>query len=192
MPEKGGHMVSLLVPLLIITANPYPMNTPHHPHDRFAKSAFSHVDVARDLLQAHLPATTHQKLDLSDMVLVSEGMRLPAQPERRGDLVYRVRIRGRKAYAYVMLEFQTTQDHYMMLRLLTYNISLWNSLSKEKGRKKIPPIINIVLYTGTARYKTPTNFSGLMDNTELAEIFSKDHLLIPLQRLEDAELVTLC
>ena len=76
---------------------------------------------------------------------------------RENDLVWRVRRKGRKGqagewlYVYVMLEFQSTVDPRMAVRIMAYMGLFYDDLTRSlnwKPSQKLPPVVAVVLYNG--------------------------------------------
>lgn len=128
------------------------------PHDLLVKSALSHKAVMADLLKGRLPKSTLKKLDLSTLRLeknsfVSENLRAT-----QSDVVYSLRHGNEKGYVYVLLEAQSTYDKTMPIRLIEYNCQLWRSHQNRYDQLKMPPIVNMVLYSGKKAYPGPKTF----------------------------------
>jgi hypothetical protein len=85
---------------------------------------------------------------------------------RESDLVWRIPRRdGGDAYAMLLLEFQSTPDPWMALRMLVYAGLLWQHLVREQrllpdGR--LPPILPVVLYNGDARWRASVELRDLI------------------------------
>ncbi len=89
-------------------------------HDHPYKELFTHPELIADLLLlAH--ADLAAELDLSSLdrrngTYVSDDWR-----ERENDVIWRVGWRGRNLYIYVLIEFQSTVDADMVVRMMTYH-----------------------------------------------------------------------
>ncbi len=79
------------------------------------------------------------------------------------DLIYRVPLGDEEIYVYVLMEFQSTVDRLMALRVLNYVVSLYMDLSRGQYLEKLPPIFPIVLYNGDARWTAVTDLADLID-----------------------------
>lgn len=82
-------------------------------HDHAYRLLFAHARMVRDLLEGFLGGAWQAELDLSSLDrvnshYVSEDLRV-----RQGDMVWRVRWRGR--WLYVLLEFQSSVDAHMVI-----------------------------------------------------------------------------
>ena len=99
--------------------------------------------------------------------------RLPGEHVARGgqkrfsDIVWKVQRKGRTdapCYIAILLEFQSTPDRFMALRLLTYVALLLEELAKNKDVQEsglLPPVLPIVLYNGNQPW------TGAQDVAEL-------------------------
>ena len=91
---------------------------------------------------------------------------------RHGDAVWRVRFREEAwLYLLVMLEFQSTADPYMAVRILVYTGLLYQDLIRrgalgDDGR--LPPVLPVVLYNGRPRWSAPVEMGDLIAPAEEA------------------------
>ena len=133
--------------------------------DAAYKELFSHPRMVEDLLRgivapewsAALDFTTLEKLPAE---YVSDDLR-----RRQGDLVWRVRFRDRWLYVLVLLEFQSSVDPYMALRLLVYTGLLYQDLLRRgalEQDEKLPPVLPIVFYNGRSRWTAALEVSDLI------------------------------
>ena len=115
----------------------------------------------------------------------------------RGDMLWRVRFRGRPdgwLYLLVMLEFQSTVDDHMALRILAYigQIHLHLVRSGQVGpRGELPPVLPIVLYNGHSPWTASMDMRGLIAGAEgqLAELQPRQgYVLLDVHRMEVGEL----
>ena len=84
---------------------------------------------------------------------------------RQGDLLWRVRFRDRWLYVLVLLEFQSSVDPNMALRLLVYTGLLYQDLIRRgalEQDEKLPPVLPIVFYNGRSRWTAAFEISDLI------------------------------
>jgi predicted transposase/invertase (TIGR01784 family) len=121
-------------------------------HDNGYKLLFSHAPMVADLLRGFVKERWVQDLDLSTLERVSGGYVSDDLRDRESDVVWRVKLRrGGWIYVYLLLEFQSTVDPYMSLRILTYLGLLYQDLLRQgmlTPSGKLPPVLPIVLYNG--------------------------------------------
>ena len=128
-------------------------------HDAAYKGLFSCRRMVEDLLRGFVAPEWSDALDFSTLEklpaeYVSDDLR-----RRHGDVVWRVRFRDETwLYLLVMLEFQSTADPYMAVRILVYTGLLYQDLIRrgavgDGGR--LPPVLPVVLYNGRPRWSAP-------------------------------------
>ncbi|HNC84037.1 MAG TPA: Rpn family recombination-promoting nuclease/putative transposase [Nitrospira sp.] len=78
--------------------------------------------------------------------------------EREDDIIWRVSWGHRWLYLYLLIEFQSTVDRHMAVRLITYVGLLYQDL-RRTGRigstDRLPPVLPIVLYIRVDRPPQP-------------------------------------
>ena len=119
------------------------------PYDPACKLLFTHPRMAEDLLCGFVAGRWSHALDFATLELrsaasVSDGLR-----RREGDLLWRVRFGA--TWLYVQLEFQSTVDPTMAVRLLTRTGLLYQDLFRNgevAPGEKLPPVLSVVLYNG--------------------------------------------
>lgn len=85
-----------------------------------------------------------------------------AHPELMRDR--RLHVGGECIYVYLLLEFQSSSDHWMALRMQVYVGLLYQDLIKQRKldrRGKLPPVLPIVLYNGKRPWTASHTLSGL-------------------------------
>jgi len=88
--------------------------------------------------------------------------------------------------AYLLLEFQSSVDRLMAVRLLTYVGLLYQDLAAAgeiPHGGKLPPVLPIVLYNGQAPWTAATALAGLAKEAQTADSFALSPLSPPLNSL---------
>lgn len=136
-------------------------------HDQSYKQLFSNAELVRDLLQGFVLEDWVQDLDLDTLERVNGSYISDDLRERENDIIWRVRLGNSWVYVYLLIEFQSTVDRYMALRLLTYLGLLYQDLQKS-GKLlpdgKLPPVLPLVLYNGIRKWTSPINMAELIQN----------------------------
>jgi len=136
-------------------------------HDPGYKLLFSHSSMLEALLRGFLPGDWTDRLDFSTLEKVSSSFVSADLRERHSDVIWRLRLRGdgdRWLYLYLLLEFQSTSDHFMAVRLLTYTgLLLEDIIRKEKLKPgdRLPAILPLVLHNGKGRWRAPLRLETL-------------------------------
>jgi hypothetical protein len=180
------------------------MATPHQAsdamveHDRSYKLLFSHREMVRDLLDGFVRENWLLQLDYASLEKVDPsyiGRRLAA---RENDVVWRARWgEGGFIYIYLMLEFQSTVDPYMAVRMLTYCGLMYEGLirTKQLGPDgQLPPMLPIVLYNGSAPWYSARELDPLIQAGPAAlEAYRPQmrYLLIDEAQYDEAELASM-
>jgi Putative transposase, YhgA-like len=132
-------------------------------HDSGYKLLFSHPHMVKELCRGFLPASWTKRLDFSSLEMATTSFVSDGQQERRGDLVWRLRWK-RGGDAYLLLEFQSTPDPSMPVRMLTYSSLLLQRLIREGALKlggALPTVLPVVLYLGKPPWRAPLDVVSL-------------------------------
>ncbi len=104
-------------------------------------------------------------------------------------MIRRVRFRGQWLYVYLLIEFQSTVDRFMALRLMVYVGLLYQRLIDEKRIRPggfLPPVLPIVLYNGTRRWSAPLDVAGMKNLAALVFRFEQCRTKEDFERMIDA------
>lgn len=139
------------------------------PHDSAFKNIFCNKEAMLDLLAANLSPELFSTIDQSNFKLTDKSFVDPVSRRGESDLVFRTNINGQKGYLYVLSEHQSTEDRYMPLRFLEYNIQLLRQHLKENGNVALPVILNICVYNGNKAYKGSNSLLSMFADPKLAK-----------------------
>ena len=131
--------------------------------DRGYRKLFSHPRMVEDLLRFFVREDFVREIDFTTLARRNESYVSRDFRKRESDIVWQVKARGRDAYIYLLIEFQSTDDHWMALRLLNYILLFCLDLIKEKKLVHLPAVFPVVLYNGDAPWKAPENLEELID-----------------------------
>lgn len=165
----------------------------HHQHDTGYKYLFSHAELVQELVEGFLPSELCQLLDFSSLTQVSGSYITPAMKHKEDDAVWRVSMGDRYLYLYLLLEFQSTVDDTMPIRMMQYVSALYEALvkTKEAHPKQLPPVIPIVLYNGEERWRVATDINQLIECPSVLKSYqpSLRYLLLDEGAYDDHELL---
>ena len=141
-----------------------PKQYPDCMHDASYKLLFSHAEMIKDLLQGFVPQSWVQALDFSTLEKVNASYVADDLRNRHDDVVWRVRFQDHWLYVYLLLEFQSTVDRFMAVRILSYTGLLYQDLIRGQSlhQDRLPPVLPIVLYNGEPRWKAAVDLSALI------------------------------
>lgn len=121
--------------------------------------------MVADLLRGFVREDWVQRLDFDSLEKVSGTYVADDLREREDDVIWRVRWGQDWLYIYLLIEFQSTIDRYMAVRILVYLGLLYQNLIRTgqlatEGR--LPPVMPLVLYNGNKRWDAPTEVADLI------------------------------
>lgn len=136
-------------------------------HDHAYKLLFSHAPLVTDLLQGFVAEEWVKQADFSTLERVGDGYVSDDLRERESDVVWRLRW-GRESwiYVYLLLEFQSTVDPSMAMRVLAYVSLLYQDLFRQGVRTssgRLPPILPVVLYNGNRPWNAALDAEDLIE-----------------------------
>src|SRR5690554_3340838 len=128
-------------------------------HDTRYKLLFSHPEMVRDLLLGFVPGAWIKDADFSTLEHVNASYVSESERQRHDDMVWRLKVRDRWLWIYLVLEFQSEPDPWMAVRMMVYIGLLSQHLIREGQlhQGKLPPILPIVLYNGLPEWRHPQN-----------------------------------
>ncbi|BCB70795.1 transposase [Vreelandella aquamarina] len=138
----------------------------HNRHDHSYKLLFSHPEMVRDLLTGFVKEAWVEQLDFSTLEKVSGSYVTEDLRDREDDIIWRVRWGDDWLYVYLLLEFQSSEDKHMAVRIMTYQGLLYQDLIRQETftpSGKLPPILPIVLYNGEKRWTAAQNVAELVE-----------------------------
>lgn len=145
----------------------------HHIHDKSYKDLYSKREIAIDLLKNLSNHSWVKDLKAEDLTLINKSYITSDYEETEADIVYKANINNNEVFFYILLEFQSTVDYRMPLRLLFYMCEILREYAVNADHKKydknikIPAVIPIVLYNGDEVWKVPREFRKMIYNEEL-------------------------
>jgi predicted transposase/invertase (TIGR01784 family) len=84
---------------------------------------------------------------------------------RESDIIYRIEFKGEEVFIYLLIEFQSTVDRYMALRMLRYITEFYEYLVSTKKMKKLPAVFPVMLYNGERKWTSPEEISNLVERS---------------------------
>ena len=137
-------------------------------HDSGYKKLFSNRTIFRQLIETFVQEEWVNEIDFDQCETLDKSFVSDHYKETESDLIYKVRFRGREAYLVVLLEFQSTVDHFMALRVLNYLTNFYmDYVASADARNSLPPVFPIVLYNGDARWTAPVTLEALIQDAEV-------------------------
>lgn len=132
-------------------------------HDTGYKLLFAHPELVREFLVGYIPGEWIADADFATLERINASYVSETLKQRHDDIVWRVRLKDRWLWVYLVLEFQSEPDPWMALRMLVYVGLLAQDLVKrdELADGKLPPILPLVLYNGLPEWNAARNVDDL-------------------------------
>ena len=154
-------------------------------HDFRYKKLFSHPKMVEELLTSFVNEKFISELDFSTLEQVNKSFVTSSYTGKESDMIYKIRLKNRREiFIYLLLEFQSTVDKYMALRILRYICELYEFIIKEWGGRKfrkLPAVLPVMLYNGDEQWTAVTQFA------ELVEMSLPEHLIPHIEYIKIAE-----
>lgn len=142
-------------------------------HDKSYKDLYSNKEVFIDLVKSTLNAQWAKGLKSEQLTLVNRSYISSDYEEKESDIVYKANVDGSEVIFYVLLEFQSSIDYRMPLRLFFYISEILREYAKNAKHEaydkniKIPAVVPLVLYNGKAAWDVPVRFRDIVESEEL-------------------------
>ena len=168
------------------------MTTQKPKHDQLFRKSLENPIVAYELLQAHLPQEVLAIIDTSTLKLEKESFIEHNLTASIADVLFSVKFNGNDGFIYLLLEHQSSPDHFMAFRLFKYMVNICDQyMTRHPKTKNLPLIYPLIIYNGTKSYNAPRNLWDLFNNEILAKKFwTEDHKIVNVHDIPDEEFKT--
>lgn len=132
-----------------------------------------------------------KELDFDHCELLDKTFISKEYEKRESDVIYKIRLREQTAYIVILIEFQSSSDKFMALRVLHYLASFYIRLTESDEKfSQLSAVFPIVVYSGQEHWTAATNLADLIENNELLGEFALQFQYfkiaeneVPLERL---------
>ena len=162
-------------------------------HDASYKSFFARRRTVADTLHA-FAGELARHLDFASLERMPASFVTRALDQRHADMVWRVRTTGgRWLYILILLEFQSTIDRRMALRMMEYTAAIWKRLEADDlgPGGEYPFVLPVVIYNGGRRWTAATDVADLIAPVPKALLGYRPrhpYLLVEIQAEDPARL----
>ncbi|KGK41299.1 transposase [Nitrincola sp. A-D6] len=125
-------------------------------YDTAYKEVFSYPEFVQQLIEGFIPSEIASMMDFTSLELHSGNYITPLFENKYEDVVWSANVTWegvtQPVYLYILLEFQSSNDFTMPIRLMHYVACFYDHLIKNKQVRPsegLPPILPIVLYNGS-------------------------------------------
>ena len=132
-------------------------------NDSAYKYLFSSKEVVHQLLTRFVDDEVISGIAVEDIEPFDKSFVSDAFVDRESDVIYRLATGGGEVYIYVLIEFQSTVDKSIPIRMLHYILGLYDQIYRTSRAGKLPAVFPILLYNGSAQWMVPTNVRDLIE-----------------------------
>jgi predicted transposase/invertase (TIGR01784 family) len=176
------------------------MEPKYHEHDIGYKHFFKYKKNVIELLSSFVKKDWTKNIKEENLILVDKSYIVGEFDEEEADIVYRLKLDDQEVIIYILLEFQSTVDYSMPIRLLFYMVEIWRDIFKNilRGKRKtkdfkLPVIVPIVLYNGTKPWTANRTFKESINGYELfgSNIIDFEYILLSVNDYSEKELTNI-
>ena len=117
-----------------------------------------------ELVQNFVKEEFVKRIDFDNVELVDKSFVNDEMMKRESDVIYKLKIDGKDTYVYILIEFQSTVDKSIPVRMLLYILQFYDQLMRNTKKGKLPNIFPLMLYNGKKKWTVPDNVRDLIDN----------------------------
>lgn len=129
-------------------------------HDKYNYETLSKKENAVSFLKSYLPKDIADDIDYDSLVLADTKNISEKLKKSELDILYKVNIKDREWYIYIMIEDKSYKDNQAIFQILRYMLDIW---SKEiVDRNRLTPVLPILFYQGKNKWEFK-QLSDLMD-----------------------------
>ncbi len=166
-------------------------------HDETYKKLFASPRMVEDLVRAFGPAPIADQIDYTSLQRLSSEMISHDLQKRSGDTIWSATLRAdahaenrRTLYLLILLEFQSTHDHWMALRMAVYTALLYQNCMRDGSitpATGLPAALPIVVHNGDRPWRAPRSMRELIPLTDESlreHQLSQKYVLVDLQKTD--------
>jgi len=159
-------------------------------HDALIRKALENPLVAKEFFEMHLPKEIKAIFSSHTLKMEKESFVEADLKHSISDILFSAKFNDNTGYLWILLEHQSTPDHFMAFRLFKYMMDIASRhLTLHPKSKHLPFVYPLVFYNSIKKYNAPKNIWDLCEYKELMQdIWTKDHLVINVHDIPDDEL----
>lgn len=142
------------------------MDVVNNPHDKFFKQVLGDRKTAKDFLTNYLPQDLLSTIELDSLEIQKDTYIDEELREQLSDILYTVKIKGKKGYIYFLFEHKSYPYQAIALQLLKYMVKIWDQKAIKENKSTLPPVIPLLLYHGKEKWQHNPNLSSLIEGIE--------------------------
>jgi hypothetical protein len=165
--------------------------------DEIFRKAFGYPPLLLMFLKDYVKQDWVNALKVEDLERLSREFPSLYAADRAADVVFKVRLAEREMYLLLLLEHQSSVNHFMPFRVLEYMVLIWRywleNIPKETYERRafrLPQVVPIVFYDGRGAWTADPKFSNkVLHLPELARYVPHfEHRVIELSKISSDDL----
>ncbi|BFD46787.1 MAG: Rpn family recombination-promoting nuclease/putative transposase [Rickettsia endosymbiont of Sergentomyia squamirostris] len=166
------------------------MTTKRSKHDQIFRKAMENPLVAHEFLNAHLPKHIKALIDFPSLKFENTSFVELNLRDSISDVLFSAKFDGKDGYLFLLVEHQSSADHFMTFRLLRYMLNICDRyLTLNPKAKSLPLIYPVIFFNGAGDYNAPRNLWELFEDNLLAkEIWTNDYQIVNVNDIPDEQL----
>lgn len=161
-------------------------------HDTRYKRLFSHPELVREVLESFVHEDFVKQLDYSQMTRLDKSFVDDRYRKKESDLIWKIPLAGEPFYLYLLLEFQSTVDRFLSLRMLHYLCEFYDYVRSTTRPRLVhlPPVFPLLIYNGERPWTAPVELRELI-HPQIAPEYLPSFRYYPLieNEIDDEELL---
>ena len=126
-------------------------------YDNAYKYLFSNKRIFFQLITSFVKEDFVTKITLDNIELLDKSFVSDEFLARESDIIYRIKLQDSEVYIYFLLEFQSTVDKSIPIRMLLYLLQFYDLLLRNSQKGLLPSVFPLLLYNGQEDWTIPSN-----------------------------------
>jgi len=162
-------------------------------HDTWYKTLFSNPSVVEDLLTSFVKEQFVKDLDFTSIKKLNASFVSQEFKNRESDVIYEIKSHGQSTYIYLLIEFQSTVDRFMAMRMASYVFQFHQQVQENTKCELLQPVFPILLYNGDRPWTAPEQFSKLLAPSDIPKKYLPEfrYYKIAINEIDKRKLVEL-
>ena len=134
-------------------------------HDSGYKYLFSNKKIFYQFITHFVDEKFAKKIKLENIRQVDRSFVSDDFLKRESDIIYKIKTDEKDIYLYILMEFQSTVDKTIPVRMLSYIMQFYDQHIRNSQKAKLPAIFPILLYNGPKKWDVPKNINQLIEQS---------------------------
>ncbi len=134
-----------------------------------------------------------KELDFKSLKKLDPNFIPVSEKSRHADVIYEIKSHGQTSYIYIFIEFQSTVDRFMALRMARYTLEFYDQLRRSRKLKFFYPSFSILISNSDQRWDAPKSLSELFYDSSVPKEYMPEfrYFKIIINEISKRDLVEL-